>query len=184
MSGVVIAIIVAAVVVIALALALWMARRRRHLRERFGPEYDRTVEAKDSRLAAERDLSRREARHQKLEIKPLPGPVRDRYAHDWSRVQERFIDSPDETVGEADRLVTALMRERGYPTEHYEQQVRDLSVEHGRTLEHYRAAHEVNARSGRGQATTEELRGALVHYRALFDELLKDDSTRSREERA
>lgn len=180
MSRVLVAIIIAVIVILVVAYALRMARRRRHLEDRFGPEYERTVEARDSRLAAERDLSRREARHAKLDIRPLPAAVRERYAQDWSLVQQQFVDSPEQTVAEADRLVTALMRERGYPTEGYEQQVRDLSVEHSRTLEHYRAAHEVNARSGRGEVTTEELRGALVHYRALFDDLLKDDSTHAR----
>ncbi|MBH5333391.1 hypothetical protein IHE55_00660 [Streptomyces pactum] len=180
MSGVLVAIIIALIVVLIVAYALRTARRRKHLQDRFGPEYARTVEARDSRLAAERDLSRREARHAKLDIKPLPAEVRERYAQDWSRVQQRFVDSPEHSVEEADRLVTALMRERGYPTEGYEQQVRDLSVEHGRTLEHYRAAHEVNVRRGRGEATTEELRGALVHYRALFGDLLQDESTHAR----
>jgi hypothetical protein len=101
----------------------------------------------------------------------LASTARQQYAQDWNSVQEHFVDRPQEAVGEADQLVTRLMKERGYPTEGYEQQLKDLSVEHGRTLEHYRAAHEVKARSGQ-QTTTEELRGAMVHYRALFDDLL------------
>lgn len=95
-----------------------------------------------------------------------------KYAQGWSQAQERFVDHPDDAVHEADRLVTALMSERGYPTKGFEQQASDLSVEHGRTLQSYRTAHEVSDRSSRHQATTEELRGAMVHYRALFDELL------------
>jgi hypothetical protein len=170
-TGIVIAIIVA-VVLIALAIGVWMAIRRRHLRERFGPEYDRTVEAEASRKAAERDLRAREQRHDDLDLKPLASTARQQYAQDWNSVQEHFVDRPQEAVGEADQLVTRLMKERGYPTEGYEQQVKDLSVEHGRTLEHYRAAHEVNARAGGQRTTTEELRGAMVHYRALFDDLL------------
>ncbi|WP_328624152.1 hypothetical protein OHA88_03405 [Streptomyces sp. NBC_00353] len=170
-SGIVIAIIVV-VVLIVLAVGLWMAARRRHLRERFGPEYERAVEAGDSRTAAERDLRDREQRHDDLDLKPLAPTARQQYTQDWSSVQEHFVDRPREAVGEADQLVTRLMKERGYPTEGYEQQVKDLSVEHGRTLEHYRAAHEVNARAGGQQTTTEELRGAMVHYRALFDDLL------------
>lgn len=97
---------------------------------------------------------------------------RHRYSDAWTTVQQRFVDRPEGAVAQADELVTRLMRDRGYPTEGYEQQLRELSVEHGRTLEHYRAAHEVNMRSSGGQATTEELRGAMVHYRALFDELV------------
>lgn len=170
-----IVIIVAVVVVLALvALAMWTMARRRHLRERFGPEYERTVEAKHSRGAAARDLRAREERHETLEIRPLPSTVRDRYARDWTSVQEHFVDSPDQAVGEADRLVTTLMSERGYPTDSYEQQKRDLSVEHSRTLEHYRIAHEINARAGGRDTSTEELRSAMVHYRALFEELLHD----------
>ncbi|MFV8132917.1 hypothetical protein [Streptomyces syringium] len=175
MSLTTIIIIAAVLVLLVCAVAAWtLTARRRKLRERFGPEYERTMESKDSRRAAERELRERQERHDALDIKTLPAPVRDRYAQDWARVQEKFVDRPDDAVHEADRLVTTLMGERGYPTEGYEQQVKDLSVEHGRTLEHYRAAHEVNDRSSRHQATTEELRGAMVHYRALFDELLHD----------
>ncbi|MFG2526583.1 hypothetical protein [Streptomyces sp. NPDC048516] len=174
--GTLIAIIVAVVVVILVcALVAGMIMRRRRLQKRFGPEYERAVETKGSRRAAERDLREREERHDALHIKQLPASSRDRYAHEWDRVQERFVDQPDDAVHEADRLVTSLMSERGYPTEGLEQQLSDLSVEHGRTLEHYRAAHEVNGRSTRHEATTEELRGAMVHYRALFTELLHND---------
>ncbi|MBT2386348.1 hypothetical protein [Streptomyces sp. ISL-11] len=175
MSLITIIIIAALLVLLVCTVTAWtLTARRRKLRERFGPEYERTVEAEDSRRAGERELRERQERHDALDIKPLPAPVRDRYAEDWSRVQERFVDRPDDAVHEADRLVTTLMGERGYPTEGYEQQLKDLSVEHGRTLEHYRAAHEVNDRSSHHQATTEELRGAMVHYRALFEELLHD----------
>ncbi|MBT2391969.1 hypothetical protein J7E87_21690 [Streptomyces sp. ISL-1] len=165
-------IVPVAVVLIIIAVALWTLSRRRRLRERFGPEYDRTVEEQKSRPAAERELRAREARHDSLDIKELPAEVRRQYADDWSSVQEHFVDRPGDAVAEADRLVTRLMTERGYPTDGYQQQLADLSVEHGRTLEHYRTAHEINARSDGGQATTEELRGAMVHYRTLFEELL------------
>ncbi|MEU7641949.1 hypothetical protein [Streptomyces sp. NPDC039016] len=172
-------IIAVAVVVVLCAVAAWViTTRRRKLRERFGPEYERTVEAKDSRRAGERELREREERHDALDIKPLPSSVRERYTQDWTRVQQRFVDRPDDAVHEADRLVTTLMSERGYPTEGYEQQMKDLSVEHGRTLEHYRVAHEVNDRSSRHQASTEELRGAMVHYHALFEELLHNGGWR------
>lgn len=172
MSLIVIIVIAVVVVLIVCAVAARVIMRRRELQERFGPEYDRTVEAQDSRRAGEHELREREERHDALNIKPLSAPLRDRYAQDWARVQEQFVDRPDDAVHDADRLVTTLMSERGYPTEDYEQQLKDLSVEHGNTLEHYRAAHEVNERSSHHQATTEELRGAMVHYRALFDELL------------
>ncbi|MEU5806506.1 hypothetical protein [Streptomyces sp. NPDC047718] len=167
-----VAIIVACVIVLVLiGVGLWAVSRRRHLKQRFGPEYERTVEETGGRLTAERELRSRERRHDALQVRELPPDLRQQYAADWSRVQERFVDRPESAVSEADSLVTRLMHERGYPTEGYEQQLQDLSVEHGRTLEHYRNAHEVQARGG-GHATTEELRGAMVHYRALFDELL------------
>ncbi|MEJ8640787.1 hypothetical protein WKI68_03625 [Streptomyces sp. MS1.HAVA.3] len=174
----IVVIAVVALVVIALAVTLRLMTRRRHLRDRFGPEYERTVQEEGGTRAAERDLRAREERHDKLEIKELPAERRREYADAWSSVQEHFVDRPEGSVAEADDLVARLMSERGYPTEGYEGQLRDLSVEHGRTLDHYRAAHDVKMRSGGGQATTEELRGAMVHYRALFEELLTDQRSR------
>jgi hypothetical protein len=183
-TGTLLAIIIPIVVVIALAaVAASLFIRRRKLRERFGPEYERTVEDADSRMAGERELRAREKRHDSLDIKPLDSSVRDRYARDWTSVQEDFVDHPEGAVHDADRLVTSLMDERGYPTQHFEQQIKDLSVEHGRTLEHYRVAHEVDELSVRHQATTEQLRGAMVHYRALFEELLSNGG-RARHARA
>ncbi|MFG2756238.1 hypothetical protein [Streptomyces wuyuanensis] len=178
-TGTLIAIIVPiAVVLLLIAVGAWLVtRRRHHLQERFGPEYERTVESGDSRRAAERELRSREQRHRDLEIRELPAEAKDRYSAEWNGVQERFVDEPSQCVDDADRLVTRLMSDRGYPTEGYEQQLRDLSVEHGNTLEHYRAAHDVGMRNREGRATTEELRGAMVHYRALFQELLGDPRT-------
>ncbi|MFE5513366.1 hypothetical protein ACFQ9J_22800 [Streptomyces sp. NPDC056529] len=177
-TGIVLAIVVAAVVVVALVtVAAVNHRRRARLRDRFGPEYDRAVEETGSRRAAEQDLDARERRYQELDIKPLPSGTREQYAQRWKELQEEFVDAPEGAVHEADRLVTALMHERGYPTEGYEQRMRDLSVRHGRTLEHYRAAQEVHALSSSRSATTEQLREAMVHYRALFDDLLTDDQS-------
>ncbi|MFD4431188.1 hypothetical protein [Nocardia sp. NPDC058497] len=174
--GNLLAIIIPIVVVVAILIAgaALLLDRRRHLRERFGPEYERTVEDADSRMAGERELRSREKRHDSLDIRPLESSARDRYSQDWTSVQGEFVDRPEDAVHDADRLVTSLMRERGYPTEGYQQQLEDLSVEHGRTLEHYRAAHQIEALSTQHKATTEQLRGAMVHYRALFDELLSD----------
>ncbi|MFE2474859.1 hypothetical protein [Streptomyces sp. NPDC059389] len=171
-------IVVAAVVVVALTALLWMLARRRHLRERFGPEYDRTVEEQGGKRSAERDLRAREERHDQLDIKELSPERQRQYADEWTRVQQQFVDRPEGSVAGADDLLTRLMGERGYPTDGYDGQLRDLSVEHGRTLEEYRAAHAVKVRSSAGEATTEELRGAMVHYRALFEELLADQRSR------
>ncbi|GAA3895744.1 hypothetical protein GCM10022244_02110 [Streptomyces gulbargensis] len=168
-------LVLLAVVVVLIALAVTLdRRRRRRLRERFGPEYDRAVEDAGGRRAAEKELDARAKRHDSLDIRPLPGEVRERYAAEWRSVQEQFVDRPEGAVHAADRLVTALMRDRGYPTEGFEQRMRDLSVEHGRTLEHYRAAHAVHTLGADHRATTEQLRGAMVHYRVLFDELLSE----------
>ncbi|MFD7779035.1 hypothetical protein [Streptomyces sp. NPDC059753] len=182
----VLAIIIAVVVVLALlAVAGSLLVRRRRLRERFGPEYERTIEGSDSRRAGESELRAREKHHDSLDIKPLDSGTRDRYSRDWSNVQQEFVDRPEDAVHDADHLVTSLMRERGYPTEDFDQQLKDLSVEHGRTLEHYRAAHQIDARSTEQHtATTEQLRGAMVHYRALFDELLSNGGGQARHARA
>ncbi|MEU8465557.1 hypothetical protein [Streptomyces sp. NPDC029003] len=177
-SMLIIIIVVAVLVVLAITALMGMLARRRHLRNRFGPEYERAVDEEGGKLAAERDLRAREERHDQLDIKELSPERRSEYAQEWSGVQEHFVDRPDGAVSEADALVSRLMGERGYPTEGYQGAVRDLSVEHGRTLEHYRAAHDVKVRSGNGQATTEELRGAMVHYRALFEDLLTDQRSR------
>ncbi|MGW2648824.1 hypothetical protein ACWC2T_28855 [Streptomyces sp. NPDC001393] len=134
------------VVLIAVGLALFM--RHWALRERYGPEYERTVDAADSRLAVERELSAREKRHDRLDIKPLPDRLRERYTRDWDHVQHEFVDRPEDAVHDADRLVTSVMQERGYPTEGYDQQLKDLSVEHSRALERYRAAHGIDTLSG------------------------------------
>ncbi|MER5484334.1 hypothetical protein ABT024_14090 [Streptomyces sp. NPDC002812] len=172
-TGTLLAIIIPSVIVlIALGVGLSMLARRRRLRREFGPEYGRTVEETGGPLAADRELRGREQRHDKLQLRELSTDARREYVQLWTREQENFVDRPVEAVARADQLVTRLMGDRGYPMEGYEQRLHDLSVEHGRTLDHYRRAHEVQVRSADGQATTEELRGAMVHYRALFDELL------------
>ncbi|MFF0205155.1 hypothetical protein [Streptomyces sp. NPDC005017] len=174
-TGTLLAIIIPiAVVVVAAAVVGSLIMRRRRLRKRFGPEYERTIQNADSRQAGERELRAREKRHDSLDIRPLDGSAKDRYTRDWTGVQEEFLDRPEEAVHHADQLVTSLMHDRGYPTQDFEQRLKDLSVQHSRTLEHYRAAHDVDVLSTRHQATTEQLRGAMVHYRALFDELLAD----------
>jgi hypothetical protein len=179
-TGAIVAIVVVVLVLLVLlALVLRMQTRRRHLQDRFGPEYDRTVQERENRLDAEKELAGREKRYSELEIRPLAPDVRDTYANDWRRVQEQFVDAPNAAVSEADQLVTALMKDRGYPTEGYEQQLADLSVVHARTLEHYRLAHEINVRPEH-DASTEDLRNAMVHYRALFEDLLGNGSDPAR----
>ncbi|GIJ27496.1 hypothetical protein Vqi01_26580 [Micromonospora qiuiae] len=158
--------------VAAVVAAAVVAGRRRALRQRFGPEYDHVVAERDSRGEAERELRDRERRHAELQLVPLTPDARARYAEAWEELQVRFVDSPAETVGQADELVTRLIADRGYPTGDFSDQIAHLSVEHARTLSHYRDAHEISLRNSQGEASTEELRQAVVHYRALFADLL------------
>ncbi|MFG1855257.1 hypothetical protein ACGFJT_25745 [Actinomadura geliboluensis] len=168
-------VVIAVVVVAVLAAAAHLARTRsrtRRLRRRFGPEYDRAVRDAGGRAAAERELLSRERRHEELELRELDPGKREQYHEQWVRVQERFVDTPAVAVEQADGLVTVVMGERGYPTHGFEEKVAHLSVEHGRTMEHYRRAHAIGGRAASREASTEELRQAMVHYRALFEELL------------
>jgi hypothetical protein len=181
---IVLTVIIAVVVVAGVGFAAWAQVRRRGLRERFGPEYDRTVERHKNTREAERELVAREQRHADLKIRPLSPEAGGRYREQWASVQEQFVDAPAQAVTEADRLVIVVMGERGYPTEGYEQQVDDLSVEHGATVERYRAAHDISGRAETNEASTEDLRQAMVHYRTLFDELLDDGETHPAEEAA
>jgi hypothetical protein len=171
----IIVLVVVIVVVVALATVGWMLARRAQLRRRFGPEYDRLVQEQGSRMAAERELRERQRRHAELTIQPLSDEARTRCTTAWEHIQARFIDTPAEAVGEADGLVTQVMAERGYPADGFENQAAQLSVEHGQTIGHYRDAHDVYLRNERGEATTEQLRQALVHYRALVADLLGVD---------
>ncbi|SNS53964.1 hypothetical protein [Actinomadura mexicana] len=168
-------VVVALVVVAVLAAAGYFVMTRSRtarLRRRFGPEYDRAVERQGGRAAAERELRSREQRHEELELRDLDPRRREEYREQWVRVQERFVDAPEAAVEQADQLVTVVMGERGYPTHGFEEKVAHLSVEHGRTLDHYRRAHTISGRAATKEASTEDLRQAMVHYRALFEELL------------
>jgi hypothetical protein len=176
MSGTAVTVLVIVIVLVLVLLLLWARKRtqRQRLRQRFGPEYDRMVEDSKDTRAVERELAARQKRVADLPLRALPADARDRYASEWVAVQERFVDFPVQAVQDADRLVTQVMAERGYPTEGYEQQLADLSVEHATTLDHYRAAQGVSQLAAAGSATTENLRQAMVHYRALFEELLQE----------
>jgi hypothetical protein len=174
----IVVIVLVVLVVLALVAVLAVLARRRSLQQKFGPEYDRMVAERDSRGAAEKELRERERRHSELTLTPLSTESRAQYAAAWEEIQARFVDSPGEAVGAADELVGRLTAERGYPTEDYEEQLAHLSVEHARTLGHYRDAHEIRLRTEKGEASTEDLRQAVVHYRALFADLLGEDPLR------
>ena len=170
-TGIIVIILIVVIVVVAAAAIMYGTRRRR-LRQRFGPEYDRMVEEKGSRTRAEAELAGRQRRVAGLDIRPLDPAERARYAEDWAAVQEQFVDAPQEAVGAAQRLVMTVMNERGYPTEGSDQMLADLSVEHAAVLDNYRAAYLISQRAADGLASTEDLRQAIIHYRALFQELL------------
>jgi hypothetical protein len=166
--------IVAIIVAVALGVMLLMYRRRSdHLRSRFGPEYERTVHESGGRRSAERELERREKRVERLHIHPLSPRHRDQFIAAWRNDQSRFVDDPSGAVTEADRLVQEVMKHRGYPVSDFDRRVEDISVDHPHLVQNYRAARDLAERNRRGQADTEELRRALVYYRALFEELLE-----------
>ncbi len=162
--------------VIAAAAIWWTVRlRRRHeLQNRFGDEYEIVLDEHGSKRRTDQELKARQARHDQLDIRPLDPQVRLRYAEQWRAAQARFVDEPDAALQEADHLVEDLMVERGYPVGDVDRQMADLSVEHSDVLRHYRQAHDAAQESAAGQATTENSRRGMVHYRALFEALLED----------
>ena len=170
------AIVLTAVAVVLVVALAWVAkqRRRNELREQFGDEYEIVVEDHGSARKAERELTARQERYEHLNIRPLDPELRRRYAEQWRATQARFVDEPEAAFEEADRLVEAVMVERGYPIGDVDRQMADLSVEHSDVLVHYRAAHDIAQASTAGRTTTEDLRRGMVHYRALFAALLED----------
>ncbi|GLY96717.1 hypothetical protein [Actinoplanes sp. NBRC 103695] len=174
-GGQVIVLVIVLLVLAVVAVLAVRATRRRKLQSTFGPEYDRVVADTGNRADAEKELQERQKRHAELELKELSPEASARYRSSWEEVQIQFVDSPGEAVSTADELVTRLVADRGYPTADYDDQLANLSVEHARTLSHYRDAHEISTRSRNGEASTEDLRQALVHYRALFADLLGEE---------
>lgn len=176
-------LILVIVVAIVVAIALFARERRRaqskHLQAKFGPEYSRTVETAGDREKAEAELVAREKRVERLKLVTLPAAEAARFAQLWEALQARFVDEPTKVVGEADQLVRELMLKRGYPMGDFERRAADLSVHHASVVENYRAAQAIASRNSRGPVDTEELRRAVVHYRALFDELLETGSARA-----
>jgi len=180
-------IVVAAVVVV--AVVVWRAmtaRRSRQLQDRFGPEYNRTLDSADSKRDAEAELRAREERREQLDIRPLPAAARDRYVDEWKRVQALFVDDPQGAVHDGDMLIQSVMRDRGYPVDDFEQRSSDVSVDHPKVVENYRQGHRLANASARGDGTTEDLRQAMRHYRALFEELVDEtaDTPMSRDEQS
>jgi hypothetical protein len=176
-SWVVIALAVVIVVALAVIVVLSMSRRKRteRLQSHFGPEYDRAVGESGDQAAAEKELVARERKRQKLDIVALAPESQAKYAEYWRTVQAAFVDDPAGAVGDADHLVTAVMRERGYPIEDFDQRAADISVDHPNVVEHYRAAHVIHLAQEKADVGTEAQREAFVHYRALFEKLLETE---------
>jgi hypothetical protein len=168
-----IVIAVAAAIVLLGVVGAARARRTRSLKQTFGPEYDRAVEQAGGTRDAERELRGRQKRHEALDIRPLSPEARDRYVRRWQSTQTRFVDDPKGAVAEADQLVQQVMKDRGYPTDDFDRRVDEVSVAHPQLVEKYRTANGIARASERNEASTEDLRHSVRHYRALFAELLE-----------
>ena len=173
-TSLIIIIVVAVIAVLAIAIAAyfyWQNRQSKHLQSRFGPEYERTVEETGNRRQAEAKLHKLETRVEKFNVRDLTTEERARYTSSWRKIQADFVDNPREAVSRADDLLGAVMSTRGYPVNDFEQRAADLSADYPTVVQNYRAGHEIALRHRQGEANTEDLRQAMIHYRALFDEL-------------
>lgn len=171
---------------IVVAIAIWLTLRKRrtdHLRDRFGDEYDRTVDSVGKRGKAEDNLIEREKRVEQFDIRPLTGEERERYTGEWKETKALFVDSPQEAMLKSDRLLGDMMNTRGFPMSDFDRRYEDLTVDHGEVARHYRDGHEIAAK--KDDATTEEMRRAMNHYERLFDELVSDvdDATHNASDR-
>jgi hypothetical protein len=179
--------IVAVIVILVVAFAawwFWQRARSQQLRERFGPEYERTVDEVGDRRRAESELASREQRVKELSIRALSSAEQETFAQAWRVVQARFVDDPGAATADADTLVVRVMEARGYPMGDFEQRSADISVQHPDLVRNYRAGHALREQYDLGDATTEDLRQAMVHYRSLFTELLGQDYEKETETEA
>ena len=177
---------VVAVVIVALAFAgyvLHRNRQSRRLQQRFGPEYAAVVQQMGSRAKAEKELAKRERRVERLDIIPLTAAETARFTNSWNRLQGSFVDDPKGVLIQADQLVRELLTKRGYPMADFERRAADISVDHPVVVNNYRAAQRILSRDQRGEADTEDMRKAVVHFRALFDELLGVSTAKAAETR-
>jgi hypothetical protein len=179
-TTVIVILVVIIVALVAVGGALYLRQKRsERLREDFGPEYEREVASAPSRTEGAKELQARQKRHRTLDVRPLEREERSGFRESWERVQNEFVDSPGDAVREADRLVIAIMRKRGYPTDDFDQRAADVSVDHPDVVEHYREAHRIAVIHERGDADTEDLRQAAIAYRSLVVALLDDDRSES-----
>ena len=177
--GIVAFFAIAIIVAIASSIWLYMSKRRtKELRSKFGPEYRRMAVAEGDAAKAEQLLTEREKRVKKLDIKPLTDRQRNGFADEWEHTQAQFVDDPTAAVTRADLLVQEVMNVRGYPVADFDQRVADVSVDHPAVAQNYRLAHEIAVRHEHGEVSMEKLREAMLHYRALFADLLHDGGLR------
>ncbi|HEY6369794.1 MAG TPA: hypothetical protein VIX37_04390 [Candidatus Sulfotelmatobacter sp.] len=182
--AILVGVVVAVAMVAVVSFILARKRRSQQLRERFGPEYGRVLKKEGEVRRAEGVLEIRAKRREKFAIRPLSEETRADFAERWRIVQSHFVDDPKDSVSQADHLMNQLMETRGYPLADFEQRAADLSVDHPVVVENYRAAHHIALRHSGGQASTEDRRKAMVHYRSLFEELLGDAYPQRKEARA
>ena len=166
-------LVIGVILIVGVVAWIMMQRRTEELRKRFGPEYDRVISERGDARQAESELAARQKRVDRLDIHPIELAERERFIEAWRATQARFVDAPAEAIKDADRLVTEVMQARGYPVGDFEQRAADVSVDHPIVVENYRAARVIALANERGQAGTEDLRQAIVHYRALFEDLLE-----------
>jgi hypothetical protein len=165
-------ILIAVVAVALLAVVFYVTNRSKRLRSKFGPEYNRAVQETGSKYRAESKLEKLEKRVEKLSIQPLSPDAADRFRDSWRAIQAEFVDDPKTALKDADRLLAEVMTARGYPVSDFDERAAEISVNHPLVVEHYRAGHEIALRHAQGQASTEDMRQAMIHYRTLFDDLL------------
>lgn len=181
-----IAILLVALIIVVIAIGVILYLQRRHsdaIRQKFGPEYQRTVNQLGNERKAEAELSAREERVSKLEIHTLTPEEQARFVDSWKRAQARFVDEPSQAAADADILVQDVMKARGYPVGDFDQRAADISVDHPEMVTNYRAARDIAVKNNAGKATTEDIRQAMVHYRSLFEGLLQSNGTRREEAR-
>ena len=168
-------LVVVVIAVIAVAAFLVLQNRTKKLRARFGPEYDRAVAETGNKFKAEAELEKVERRVGRYPLKPLTGADRDRFQQTWRAIQARFVDDPAGAFAQADQLLGDVMLAHGYPPSDFENRATEISVDHATVVDQYRAGHEIAVRHSQQQATTEDLRKGMVHYRALFEELMREE---------
>ena len=176
-TSTIIIIVVVVVVIVGVILGLVFSRQKRsdQLQEKFGPEYDRTVQSMGSEKKAQTEMNERKKHVGTLDIRPLSISEHDRYLAEWTAVQSKFVDEPGQAIVDADRLIMEVMQLRAYPVSNFEQRAADISVNYPALVTNYRGAREIANKNKLGQANTEELRQAMIYYRSLFEELLKTE---------